>query len=81
MQRVVNGVELAGGEEVEVFSGRIPGWRAIRKFRLRDEPRFTGFDFAEFDGGGSLCRRETIGEPIAIGCPRRAADAVVVALV
>ena len=37
---VVDRVEFARGEEVEIFSRWIPGRRAICKFRLRDEPRF-----------------------------------------
>ena len=81
MKCVVDRVELAGGEEVKIFSGGIPGRRAVCKFRLCDEPRFAGIDFAEFDGGGSFCRGETVGEPVAVGCPCCAADAVVVALV
>ena len=49
VERIVDRIELTIGEKIEIFSFRIPRWTEIVEFWIRDEPRFPGFNLAEFD--------------------------------
>ena len=81
LQLIVDGIENAVPQEVEVFALWIKGWRDIFQHRLRCEMRFTRLQIAEFDGGLLVGDGEAIGQPAAIGGPVKSTNATIVTAV